>query len=78
MIKISDKQKRLIHHTLGGEDPTHWYRNHYVASVDHSDYTDLCELEEKDLMKRARTPSFCSKCDIVFMVTEKGKTVVNV
>lgn len=71
---ITDQQRKLMEHTLGGEDPGGWHRNHFMASPGHSDLDDLRALQEKGLVATARTPAFCSPDDILFMVTEAGKT----
>ncbi len=66
-------QVDLMAHSLGGNKPTKWYRNHFVAGVDHSDYEDLVILEENGYMKRMTSPSFMPDDSITFIVTEKGK-----
>lgn len=73
---ITDKQYQLLWHTLGvtptSREP---YRNHFVAGSGHSDLADLEQLVELELMCKARKPAFLHQNDIVFAVTELGKTV---
>jgi hypothetical protein len=70
---ITDYQRSLMEHTLGGPDPEKWFRNHFVASDGHTDLPDMRKLEKQGMMKEVRAPSFCSRGTLVFIVTEKGK-----
>lgn len=69
---ISQNHRHLLEHTLGGPDPTKWFRNHFLATDDHTDLPALIELESLGLMREVSAPSFCPDC-MVFVVTEKGK-----
>jgi hypothetical protein len=66
-------QISLMAHSLGGRDPKKWHRNYFVADDKHSDYDDLCALEEEGMMKRIASPSFMGESTITFVVTENGK-----
>lgn len=70
---ISKNHRHLMEHSLGGPDPSKWFRNYFVAGDGHTDLPALREMESRGLMKEVPTPSFCSEDDILFMVTEKGK-----
>jgi hypothetical protein len=70
---ITDYQRSLMEHTLGGPDPAKWYRNHFVADDGHQDLPDIRKLEKQGMMKAVKAPSFCSSGTLVFIVTEKGK-----
>lgn len=61
-----------MEHTLGGPDPSKWFRNYFVASDGHTDLPALRELEDLGLMKEVPAPAFCPD-SIVFVVTEAGK-----
>ena len=62
-----------MEHSLGGKDPSNWYRNYFVASDGHTDLPDIRELEKQGMMEEVKSPSFCSSGTLVFIVTEKGK-----
>ena len=70
---ITDGQKKLMRHTLGGADPEKWFRNHFVAGDGHVDLPDLRELQRLGMMKQTKAPSFCDSDTFVFVVTDKGK-----
>lgn len=71
---VSTEQLHLLHHTLGlRPDRREPWRNHFVASNGHHDMPNLEALQAIGLMERARTPAFCDKEDIVFMVTDAGR-----
>lgn len=70
--RVTEKQRHLMEHSLGGKVQTKWYRNHFMASPGHIDLPDLRELEKLEYMIEVRCPSFCPG-GILFMVTELGK-----
>ena len=67
------EQIQLMTHTLGGNDPDKWYRNHFVTGLNCDGYTDLVSLEKQEYMKRVPSPSFMPDDSITFCVTDKGK-----
>jgi hypothetical protein len=69
---------KILAHALGGENPSKWYRNHFVANSMHHDWDVLCQLEREGLMARFRTPAFCSLDNVCFYVTEQGKEALRV
>jgi hypothetical protein len=73
---ITDYQRRLMEHSLGGKDPKKWHRNHFMASPGHADLPDLRILEKNGMMKQIPTPSFCASDSILFHVTDAGKQEV--
>lgn len=76
MAEVSAQQIRLLQHTLGLDDERRVpYRNHFVAGPGHHDMLDLEGLEAKGLMQRVRKPSFLEDGDIVFAVTDVGRTL---
>lgn len=70
---ITDQQRKLLEHSLGGENPEKWHRNHFMASPGHTDLDDLRTLQDKGLMETRKSPAFCDPDSILFMVTEAGK-----
>lgn len=74
--RITNEQKAILRHAHGGNYPTCWYGNYYIASEKHHNYQDLCELEKNGYMKRTSMPKELGSInDIVFFVTEKGKEI---
>lgn len=71
---ITEQQRKLLEHSLGGEKSEKWHRNHFMASPGHTDLDDLRALQDKGLMETRRSPSFCDPDSILFVVTEAGKT----
>lgn len=70
------RQIRLLQHSLGlSESHRTPYRNHFVAGEGHHDMPDLLALEEAGLMRRVRSPGFLPADDIVFCVTDPGKSL---
>jgi hypothetical protein len=72
-MTITNYQRSLMEHTLGGPDPKKWFRNHFVANDGHTDLPDIRELEKQGMMREVKAPSFCSSGTLVFIVTETGK-----
>jgi hypothetical protein len=66
---ISDYQRSLMEHSLGGKDPKKWHRNHFMASPGHTDLPDLRALEKHGMMKQVPSLSY----SMLFLVTELGK-----
>lgn len=75
MITTTGHQLNLLHHTLG-VTPTRRepYRNYFVAGPNHHDMSDLEALEDAGLMIRTRKPDFLKQSDIVFAVTDAGRS----
>ncbi len=72
----TQQQLNLLWHSLGlSAQNRQAYRNGFVASVNHHDYSDLKILEESGLMFLNRTPMFMSSDALVFTVTDAGKEV---
>ena len=69
---LSKNEKSLLLHTLGLNYQSVHFRNHFCASLIHSDYGGLKNLCDKGLMKIVESPSFCNDSDIIFIVTEFG------
>jgi len=76
-MTLTENQRHLMEHALGGADPEKWYRNHFVAHNGHPDLQALIELESMGLMINAPLPLFVLD-RILFMVTNKGKAVLKV
>jgi len=72
-MTITNYQKSLMEHSLGGKDPGKWFRNYFVADDRHTDLPDIRELEKQGMMKQVKAPSFLSARTMVFVVTEAGK-----
>jgi transketolase N-terminal domain/subunit len=70
---ITDYQRSLMEHSLGGKDPKKWHRNYFMASPGHMDLPDLRALEKHGMMKQVTFPSFCDSDSMLFMVTDAGK-----
>lgn len=76
MPDVTTEQLALLHHTLGlRPDRRAPFRNHYVAGPGHYAMDDLQALESAGLMVRGRTPGFCDPTDVVYLVTEQGKSL---
>jgi hypothetical protein len=75
-MSVTEKQLDILHHTLG-LTPEHRtpYRNHYVAGDGHYAMPELTELEAMGLMVRRAAPAFCDPDDILFLVTDAGRTL---
>jgi hypothetical protein len=73
---ITDYQRSLMEHSLGGKDPQKWHRNHFMASPGHADLRDLRILEGRGLMKQIPAPSFCDSDSMLFRVTDAGKQFI--
>lgn len=73
-MQITNTAMNVLRHTLGltrgRREP---FRNHFVAGDGHHDIPALEELERYGLMKRCRTPGFCSQDEVVFAATAIGK-----
>lgn len=70
---MNNYQRTLMEHSLGGQDPKKWHRNHFMASPGHQDLADLLELKEQGMMTQLKTPSFCDPDSMLFAVTNAGK-----
>ena len=75
MMGITKEEKSILFHTLGLNYKPISFRNHFVASKNHSDYKTLESLREKGLMELGKAPSFCPESDILYHVTTKGKEI---
>lgn len=74
MSTITAAQLGLLHHTLGLHPERRTpFRNHFMAGPGHHAQADLEALEAAGLMKRARTPAFCDKDDVLFQCTGEGE-----
>lgn len=75
MNTATEHQLHLLHHTLGVRpDQRKPYRNHYVAGPGHHSQSDLEQLEAAGLMEHATPPRFLADGDVVFRVTEAGRS----
>lgn len=73
---MSERHLALLWHTLGvTPERREPYRNHFVADPGHYAMPDLQGLEAEGLMARARTPAFCCPDDVVFIVTDTGRSL---
>lgn len=73
---MSERHLALLWHTLGvTPERREPYRNHFVADPGHYAMPDLQGLEAEGLMARARTPAFCCPDDVVFIVTDAGRSL---
>jgi hypothetical protein len=75
---ISDYQISLMEHSLGSKDPKKWHRNHFMASLGHTDLPDLRILVELGMMVEIPAPSFCDSESILFRVTDAGKQFLQI
>lgn len=78
MIEITKEERNILFHTLGLNYKTISFRNHFLASKNHSDYKTLESLRKRGLMKLGCTPSFCRDADLLYHVTDKGKELAYV
>lgn len=76
VASLTDVQNRLLWHTLGvtPQMPTP-YQNRFIAGPGHSDNAELANLVALGLMEQVKAPAFLRSDDVVFMVTERGKSV---
>ena len=75
-VELSEKQIRILHHTLGlRPEQRNSYRNHFVAGPGHPDMPIIESLMAVGMMARSKTPAFINKDDMVFVVTDVGKTL---
>lgn len=74
-MNISKEEKDVLFHTLGYNYKDTPFRNYFLTSATSSDYKHLASLEDKGLVGRAQTPSFLDKKDILFYVTDTGKSL---
>jgi len=73
MKKITDKQRKFLEHTLGGPNPSRWFRNYFVTVPESPYLTDLRYLQDIGLMEITTSPDFLNPDAIVFRVTDSGK-----
>lgn len=78
MIEITKEERNILFHTLGLNYKAISFRNHFVASKNHSDYKTLESLREKGFMKLGKNPSFCPDTDLLYHVTDNGKELAYV
>lgn len=69
MAALSAAERHVLEHSLAWPKR---YRNHYCASVGHSDWETLQALCARGLMGIGRKPSALSGGDTVFLVTQAG------
>lgn len=74
-MNITKEELSILFHTLGLNYEPDPFRNHFIASKEHSDYKTLESLIEKGLMGYSQKPSFCPDHDILYYVTQKGKDI---
>lgn len=74
-MEVVKEEMEILFHTLGLNYKPDPFRNHFLASVSHSDYNTLELLREKGLMRYGHKPSFCPSEDILYIVTSKGKEI---
>ncbi len=60
-MNITKEELSILFHTLGLNYKPEPFRNHFVASKNHSDYKTLESLREKGLMELGKSPSFKPK-----------------
>jgi hypothetical protein len=70
MTDITERQKEILTHALGGKQN---YRNHFVTGEGSTDHADCCALVELGLMwKSARKDELTGGGDL-FHVTDEGR-----
>lgn len=74
-IEPNCDQLAILHHTLGvTPERREPYRNHYLSGPKHYAMPDLDALVAAGCMARRSPPKFCRPDDVVFYVTEAGRT----
>lgn len=72
---ITESQRNILAHMLGGVVPEKWFRNRFCAGPGHTDLPDLEAMEKIGLVERQSAPSWMGGDCIPFFVTDKGKSV---